>query len=85
MQVTGTFAAVYHRSTYDHIVGWLESDAAKPFDKVLLSLSMAGYPVRVAYPNLVVQELTGTSVEIVEGVAERSRWDLSRYLSFTAV
>lgn len=41
-----------------HLIDWIESEqnANEPFGSVLQDLAMAGYPVRAAFPYLVVQE-----------------------------
>eukprot|EP00123_Amoebidium_parasiticum_P015003 comp22737_c0_seq1/m.35426 comp22737_c0_seq1/g.35426 ORF comp22737_c0_seq1/g.35426 comp22737_c0_seq1/m.35426 type:complete len:695 (-) comp22737_c0_seq1:363-2447(-) len=82
----GSFAGMYHRSVYQSIISWLESDNAKPFDHIFSYLSEIGHIVRVAYPNLFIPDVGHKSTvdpgRTSMGLKERApihRWEVSVY------
>ena len=56
----GSFGVVYHRDTFKDIIKWTEK-AREPFDHIWPALSRQGYPVRVALPNLIIQDVRHAS------------------------
>jgi hypothetical protein len=57
LQVSGSFAAIFHQSTYAPILDLLAADESLTFNQALEALSAAGVAVRVSYPNLVIQPI----------------------------
>jgi hypothetical protein len=53
----GSFGAIYHHSTYQAILDWLDDFPGLPFDFVFTFLSKKGYVNRIAWPNLVIQDV----------------------------
>ena len=58
----GSFAVLYHKATYHAILNWLNTTVDEPYDHVFAYLSRLGYPVRFAVPNLVIKDVTFTSL-----------------------
>eukprot|EP00123_Amoebidium_parasiticum_P016832 comp23601_c0_seq1/m.40108 comp23601_c0_seq1/g.40108 ORF comp23601_c0_seq1/g.40108 comp23601_c0_seq1/m.40108 type:complete len:668 (-) comp23601_c0_seq1:119-2122(-) len=87
--VVGSYAAMYHRSTYDTILQWLEDTRGQtPFDWVYHELAKKGYIVRSLFPNLVVPDINHPSTTDPErpdetrSPLERAkvhRWDFKKY------
>ncbi|UJR38671.1 hypothetical protein I4U23_031337 [Adineta vaga] len=86
----GSFAAMYHRTTFEPILTWLDTNINDPYDFVFAHLARLGYPVRIAIPNLVITDVTHPSL-----IGERNyssfhdpfkrarihRWELNDYMS----
>ena len=83
----GSFAGVYHRSTFGEILSWLEANLHKPdnelqpFHAVFPALADKGYIVRAAFPNLVLRELASNSQDGADPkqVAVGLRWYEGKY------
>eukprot|EP00035_Acanthoeca_spectabilis_P020897 m.435143 g.435143 ORF g.435143 m.435143 type:complete len:457 (-) comp17817_c0_seq1:989-2359(-) len=56
----GSYGAVYHRSTFKPMLEWM-TNATEPFDHIYPALMARQKLVRVAYPNLVIQDVTHVS------------------------
>eukprot|EP00121_Abeoforma_whisleri_P013104 Awhi_evm1s12094 len=59
----GSFAALYHSSTYDTIVSWLNNNKSNsgsnpPFNDVFRHLAIEGHLVRSSFPPLVLEKMT---------------------------
>jgi hypothetical protein len=54
----GSFAVLYHRTTFKPILSWLNTTTDDPHDFVFAHLGRLGYPVRLAVPNLVIKDVT---------------------------
>ena len=84
-KVMGSFAVIYHRNVFEHIINWLET-SSRPFDHVFEALADAGFIVRAAYPSIAVQDLRHESSvdprrksqEDFTGRAKLHRWQLDR-------
>jgi hypothetical protein len=82
----GSFGVIYHRDTFSNIVSWTEAQQ-KPFDHIFADLALQGFPVRAAYPNLVIQDVSHKSSvdpdrKAQEDVSKRAklhRWDLDSF------
>lgn len=76
----GSFAGVYHSSTFNEIVKWMHQSAgALPFHAVYKSLADAGYVVRSAFPNLALPEMLEDPLQHTDAlpssqVAVKLRW-----------
>ncbi len=57
----GSFAVLYHKTTFPTILAWLNTTTNEPYDSVFPHLSRLGYPVRLAVPNLVIRDVTHPS------------------------
>lgn len=66
-RTVGSFGVIYSRVSYRFILKWMDMNRSKPFDLVFSWLSDVGFVNRVAFPNLVIQD-----------VAHKSRVDPSR-------
>jgi hypothetical protein len=82
----GSFAVLYHRSTFQPILDWLKT-AQAPFDHMYPSLSTRGVPVRVAYPFVAIQDVAhessvdnrGEHQSNMKTRAKIHHWQLDRY------
>lgn len=72
-QVSGTFAAIFHQSTYAPLLDILAADESLTFNQAIQSLSEVGVAVRVSYPNLVIQPVKPDSSKVYadDDVTER--------------
>jgi hypothetical protein len=85
-KVFGTYAVIYHRSTFAFILEWIKRTRV-PFDHIFKDLSMYGHVVRVAYPFVAIQDVAhnstidnrGTQQANLEGRARLHHWQLDRY------
>ncbi|GMH56267.1 hypothetical protein TrRE_jg7725 [Triparma retinervis] len=69
-KVSGSFAVIFHRNTFQELLDWLDHGPIQPFDWVFGWLGKKGYVTRVAYPFVVIPDLT------VESDADNNRGDL---------
>jgi hypothetical protein len=82
----GSFGVLYPYSTYELILDWMQKEN-KPFDWVFEYLAIQGFPVRVAFPNLIIQNVAHESRvdpgrKHTENVAHRAklhRWNMDNY------
>ena len=56
----GTFAVILSHHTFEWVTDWLENSNL-PIDHAFGFLARRGFPVRVAYPNLMVMDVVHTS------------------------
>lgn len=98
-ETSGTFAAVYHKITFDPLLRWisnnLRSAQPEPFDRSMMFLSDLGYIVRAANPPLVIQDTTKPSrfspgqargqPQAASAVsrADQHHWDTNQYCYYT--
>eukprot|EP00039_Didymoeca_costata_P004468 m.73442 g.73442 ORF g.73442 m.73442 type:complete len:664 (-) comp12415_c0_seq2:98-2089(-) len=90
-KINGSFAAIYHRSTYDDILAWITKELSpvspkeydpKPFDRVYTHLSDLGYIVRGAFPNIMLKSFPGPNTNTLEDprqITVRLRWYQGKY------
>ncbi|UJR11720.1 hypothetical protein I4U23_015901 [Adineta vaga] len=57
-----SFVALYHRTTFEPILTWLDTNINNSYDFVFARLARLEYPVRTAIPNLVIADVTHPSV-----------------------
>jgi hypothetical protein len=86
----GSFAVLYHKTTFKTILTWLNTTADDPYDHVFTNLSRLGYPVRLAVPNLVIRDVTrislidqpynDTAYYDLKKRASIHRWNLNDYM-----
>ena len=82
----GSFGVVYHRDVFEPIMRWINK-TGEPFDHIYPHLSRAGHVVRVAYTNVVIQDVRHTSSvdpqrkgqEDATARARLHRWDLRSF------
>jgi len=85
----GTFASMYHASTYTSVLDWIDEHPCEPMDWIYPLLSeQYGHVVRTAYPYPIIAEVDHPS-----DVGERNRnqserivrhrWDLIPYCGWT--
>ena len=65
----GSFATIYHRSTFSPIYTWIKT-ARRPFDHVYRHLAGLQVPVRVAYPFVAIQDVQHDSTIDNRGVRQ---------------
>ncbi|CAF1091224.1 unnamed protein product [Adineta steineri] len=85
----GSFAALFHRNTFEPILNWLNTNTKDPYDLIFRYLARLGYPVRLAMPNLIITDVTHTSLiaehndESFHNASYRAhihRWNLKDYM-----
>lgn len=82
----GSFGVIYPYSSYELILDWMDKEN-KPFDWVFEYLAIQGYPVRISFPNLIIQNVGHQSrvdpkrknTENVSHRAKLHRWNLAKY------
>ena len=61
VSVSGAFAVIFHRNTFQEVVDWLNFGPTQPWDWVFGWLAKKGYITRAAYPFIVIPDITGES------------------------
>ena len=85
-KVFGSFATLYHRSTFSAIYTWIKT-SRRPYDHIYQHLSTRHVPVRVAFPFVAIQDVAHESTIDNRGAkqadlmarAKLHRWQLDRY------
>jgi hypothetical protein len=85
-KVFGSYAVIYHRSTFANIIEWIKR-TRKPFDHIYPHLYSKKHVVRVAYPFVAIQDVGHESTVDTRGnlqsnITHRARlhhWQLHRY------
>ena len=82
-QTCGSFAMGLHASIYEELLGYLEK-MDSPFDQVPLGLLYQNHPQHcfVAYPNLVIADVTRSTIRHQRHQAEHAqvmRWDMRQF------
>ena len=63
--LSDSIGAFLHHSTFEPILAWLKEQVApEPFDRVYVHLSKLGFPVRFAFPNLLINHPNQTSLTL---------------------
>eukprot|EP00051_Salpingoeca_urceolata_P035814 m.31484 g.31484 ORF g.31484 m.31484 type:complete len:702 (+) comp9760_c0_seq1:455-2560(+) len=79
----GMLAAVFHRNTFGQVLSWLSERVTAregvSFDHVYKRLSLAGYIVRAAFPNLVARHPSEPSRYDDPDPNSRARWYSQKY------
>ena len=85
---SGSFAAIYHASTFNEMLRWIASARAAPrtprFHDAYTHLADAGYIVRAAFPNLALRETSDDPLKHTDKlesaqIAVRLRWFEGKY------
>jgi hypothetical protein len=82
----GSFASIYHRDSYRHILDTLNDPLQRPYDHMYMPLARRGVPVRVAYPFLVVADVlhasstdNGRQHHDIQERLNANRWNASTF------
>ena len=87
-RVSGSFAVIFHRNTFQEVIDWLDHGPVQPFDWVFGWLAVKGYTTRVAYPFVVIPDITiesdvdnnrGDLQHNMKARAETHRWHLEEF------
>jgi hypothetical protein len=83
--VVGSFAVIFHRRTYQHVLNFLSVPIKLPFDHLFQHLLDRDIPVRVAFPFLAVADVghassvdPGHSTDVQLRLS-RHRWNPSEF------